>query len=351
MDHGVCNFGASVILKHLEALQIEIPGVRQAEDIECIHRMRVASRRLHNAMTLFTDCLPSRKKIEWLKETRQVRRALGAARDLDVQIERVTQFDSQLTDVRQRPGIRRLVLRLRQQRIPQQRKVLRALDTLEASHVGLQMDSRLRPQARLVSLEGNYCPALYQRGYDAIHSALAGVLKYDAIVAQPEKKLELHAMRIAAKHLRYTLETMAPLYGGSDESQLLPFIQIMRKTQDALGEIHDCDVWTAFLPEFISDERQLMLDYYGHAHSFNRLTVGLFAFQAACEASRGAEYQGFARNWEKWKENQVWEDLAAIIQAPFSPPPSAASPTLPPLPPSLAAEDAALPNPDLEGGE
>lgn len=351
MDHGICNYGASIILNHLEALQIEIPGVRQAEDIECIHRMRVASRRLHNAMGLFADCLPAKKKIIWLKETRQVRRALGTARDLDVQIDRVAKFEANLTNLHHRPGVRRLIMRLRLKRIPQQRKVLRALETLDASHVVLQMGDRLRPGARLVALEGNYCPALYQHSFEAIQSALENLLKYDSIVAQPEKKTELHAMRIAAKNLRYTLESMAPLYGGSIESKLQSFIQIMRKTQDALGEIHDCDVWSAYLPEFISDERQLMLEYYGHTHSFYRLASGLLAFQADCEAIRTAEYQGFARNWEKWKEKQIWETLFGIIRAPiYIPPADAPQSALPPSGPLVLDENAPS-DFDLEIGE
>ncbi len=57
----VCVFGAEIILRHLTALEQEIEGVRLAEDIECIHRMRVATRRLRNALSLFADCFSQKK--------------------------------------------------------------------------------------------------------------------------------------------------------------------------------------------------------------------------------------------------------------------------------------------------
>jgi hypothetical protein len=57
-------------------------------------------------------------------------------------------------------------------------------------------------------------------------------------------------MRIAGKHLRYTLEIFAPIYGHA----LDPHIRAMKNIQDLLGEIHDNDVWISWLPEFIALE-------------------------------------------------------------------------------------------------
>ena len=48
----------------------------------------------------------------------------------------------------------------------------------------------------------------------AINEKLTNFLSYETFVHIPEKKLELHAMRIAAKHLRYTMEIFAPLFPG-----------------------------------------------------------------------------------------------------------------------------------------
>jgi CHAD domain-containing protein len=91
-DEAVIVYGAGVLLKHLQSLTAEIEGVRQSKDIEYIHRMRVASRRLRSALGIFPGCLPATKKENWIKEIQSITRALGSARDLDVQIDVVETF-------------------------------------------------------------------------------------------------------------------------------------------------------------------------------------------------------------------------------------------------------------------
>ncbi|HVP03114.1 MAG TPA: CHAD domain-containing protein [Solirubrobacteraceae bacterium] len=58
-------------------------------------------------------------------------------------------------------------------------------------------------------------------------------------VADPANVAELHAMRIAAKRLRYILEATGDVCFG-------PYARVAakraRELQDLLGEIHDCDV-------------------------------------------------------------------------------------------------------------
>ncbi len=74
------------ILPLLDAFLGEIDGVRSGRDIEHIHRMRVASRRLRAALPLFKSCFPKEKFRKWMPELQKITRALGDARDTDVQI-------------------------------------------------------------------------------------------------------------------------------------------------------------------------------------------------------------------------------------------------------------------------
>src|SRR5512136_2579188 len=76
-----CIFGVQRILPLLDAFLNEIEGVRSGQDIEYIHRMRVASRRLRAALPLFESCFPQRKYRMWMKELQKITRALGDARD------------------------------------------------------------------------------------------------------------------------------------------------------------------------------------------------------------------------------------------------------------------------------
>ena len=79
-DADFCFYGARTLLKYLDAMTGMIDGVRQNEDVECLHRMRVASRRLRSLLPLFTDCLPRKQSARWRRQLRRVTRALGRAR-------------------------------------------------------------------------------------------------------------------------------------------------------------------------------------------------------------------------------------------------------------------------------
>ena len=105
-DKYTCYFGAMALMKHLEAFKQEIEGVRQARDIEYIHRMRVASRRLRSALPLFATCFPVKKVAGWTNHICRITLALGNARDTDVQLNLLTKFYNGLTEEKLRPGIR-----------------------------------------------------------------------------------------------------------------------------------------------------------------------------------------------------------------------------------------------------
>ena len=123
-DESYCLFGAKVLLKKLQDVAKEIDGVRNAEDIERIHDMRVATRRVRSALPLFEKCMPGKNSKKWNKEMKSVTRALGTARDADVQMDFLQGFLDNLRNSRYRPGIQRLLLRLRQKREKAQKKVI-----------------------------------------------------------------------------------------------------------------------------------------------------------------------------------------------------------------------------------
>ena len=85
-EPGLCWFGLQRLPPLLDAFVKEIDGVRAAEDIEYIHRMRVATRRLRAALPLFRTCFSGKQYSRWMQEIANITRALGDARDADVQI-------------------------------------------------------------------------------------------------------------------------------------------------------------------------------------------------------------------------------------------------------------------------
>lgn len=313
-DEYTCNYGSKLLRKHTLALLQEVEGVRLAEDIECIHRMRVASRRLRAALPLFRDCYPEKKWSAFSTQIRQITRSLGAARDTDVQIDKLKQALSSLPEKRFAPGIRRLILRLSQRRAKLQTKVNRTLERLTKSGIVDEMLSAFETIASSTAETPPISALFYRRSYEAISRCLEAFLCYETHLFDPLRVEELHAMRIAAKHLRYTMEIFAPSY----PDELKTPLQIIRKTQEALGLIHDCDVWEMFLTEFIEDERQRVVAFYGKSAPFNLLLPGLEYFRTARLEERKLTYENFLQDWKSWKKQNVWENLLFTVQKPVS---------------------------------
>jgi CHAD domain-containing protein len=308
----ICSYGSGLLLKHLRALQQEVDGVRAAEDIECIHRMRVASRRFRAALPLFKDCLTRKKFKSTLKQVKQITRALGEARDTDVQLEVLAKIDAETGDARNRPGLRRLELRIGQNRKALQENVNAALDKLDKA------DFFTTTEALLMALEPELPPGipyphqLFERSAAALSTHLGVFLSYEPFVHRAECVSELHAMRIAAKQLRYTLESFAPLYPG----ELQPYLQAVKASQELLGDIHDCDVWLEFLPHFNQEELNRTTAYYGHPNPFRPLQPGLDYFLKNRQEVRQQKFVSFGERWETWKNDDLWTQLRRTILAP-----------------------------------
>jgi CHAD domain-containing protein len=68
------------VFKHSE-------GVLDLDDVECVHDMRVATRRLRAALEVFEPCFPSKRHRKALKKVKSLADALGERRDADVEID------------------------------------------------------------------------------------------------------------------------------------------------------------------------------------------------------------------------------------------------------------------------
>lgn len=94
-----------------KAIPIAIAG----EDIEGVHDVRVASRRLRAAMDVAVDCFPE----AWYRPLHQLAKeitgALGEVRDRDVLIEHLN-AERQRAATGERPGIDRLIARVSEER-------------------------------------------------------------------------------------------------------------------------------------------------------------------------------------------------------------------------------------------
>lgn len=89
-------------------------GVLDLDDIEPVHDMRVATRRLRAALEVFEPCFPRKPQRKALKRVKALADALGARRDLDVEIELLEGLAGEVTE-EEREAFRALIGDLRSQ--------------------------------------------------------------------------------------------------------------------------------------------------------------------------------------------------------------------------------------------
>lgn len=315
LDEHACGFGSKTISKHLESLKSEIAGAHTSSDIEYVHQIRVFSRRIRSALPIFAGCYPKKESSRWLKQLRKLTHALGIARDVDVQLDLLNKFFDQISENKYKSGIRRLILRLSQKRDGLQAGVIKALDDFKNDDVLNEMQETILPLESNGESAPVFSLSLYHLAFNSITKKLDILLSFDEFVPQPEKVDELHKMRIAAKRLRYTMEIFVTIYA----SRLKPAFGTIKQTQEILGEIHDCDVWLEYIPEFIEKERNRIISFYGNPSPMNLLMPGIEFFQQDCLAKRNALYENFVQEWENWKKEIIWENLYNNINMPSFP--------------------------------
>jgi CHAD domain-containing protein len=321
---GLCWYGMQKLPGLLDAFTGEIAGVREAQDIEYIHRMRVASRRLRAALPLFVACFPEKQYATWMQEITKITRALGDARDADVQI---AFLQKSLKKIQKDPGrrnktivvsqpstepaIRFLLLSLQKKRNNLQKRVLSAISGLEKSHVTDEM------QSVFTTMRSDCCtprkkPHVYGIPPVAalrIGKRLSTLLSYEPWVLHPDAVAEHHATRIAAKKLRYTMEIYGSIYRNNLEKPLAR----VKKIQEILGDIHDCDVWIDQITTLLLRERTLLRSEKGTKRPDTTTLSSLNLLLHDREAERKRRYRQFVRYWQALARVHLWNELRTFL--------------------------------------
>jgi CHAD domain-containing protein len=312
-DLSVQRYAANALAQRMGQMREQLAPVRQGKDIEALHQMRVASRRLRAALAIFADALPKAKVKRWRKQVRRVTRALGAARDADVQIAFVEQVLQQMSDRKLHGGLKRLSLRLGQRRERMQAKVEAAMDELERSALFTTMPRDLHAinvEAQMAGVD-DHSDSLRRHARNVIQRRLEELLAYQQYVNQQHMVEQLHEMRIAAKRLRYTMEVFADVYGEEMERPL----KHIRRVQTQLGDVHDMDMWLDALPKFLEAERKRHLAFHGRLAGFSRIAPGIESLTEHCIGERLKAYEKFRGTWGKLAKRKFWPQLRKVLKA------------------------------------
>jgi CHAD domain-containing protein len=195
-------------------------SVKDPDEPENFHQLRVWTRRAESALSLYEDLLPPRQLKRLRKTLRQVRRAAGRVRDCDVFAKRIVGKGEEWP-----------------KKLRKERK--RAHQKLVALYDRLGRDRRLRRQVeklidRLRARNADRTERFADRAQTAIRPLVEAF--FEASPASASDADALHKFRLAGKDLRYAMESLAPAFAPPFRDELYPALASL---QERLGVLND----------------------------------------------------------------------------------------------------------------
>lgn len=215
----------------LERFSRTLPGV-ESHDIRAIHRARVASRRLRELLPILQLNHAATRKLT--RRLRKVTRGLGSVREADVLLLLIDELHE--SGRHHEPALRRVRDAVEQERSRVRHQLPAKSAVVELKRIARKLEAVAAGLARgdNKSVDGAWRWAL-----DARIVRRAGALKRAIRHAGSLYLAErLHAVRIAAKKLRYAVELRSEAAGGGAALEL----RTLKRIQELLGRLHDHQV-------------------------------------------------------------------------------------------------------------
>ena len=308
-DDPIAEAGRKVLRYHFAEMLRHQEGTRQGDDIEELHDMRVATRRMRAAFDVFEGAFKSKAIQGHRKGLKEAGRALGNVRDLDVFMEKAQKYLEALPEDH-RQGLEPLLSAWQEQREAARAEMLAYLDGekyqnfkttflkfLDTPGAGARPVPKDKPAPDLVR---HIAPVL-------IYTQLANVRAFNSILNTASID-QLHALRIEFKRLRYTVEFFREVLGEEAKE----VIKDIKGLQDHLGDLNDARVACEILREFLDnlEDRQLGLPV-----SERKNPEPIVAYLAAKHSERHNLMISFPQGWARFERPEFRHNLAMAIAA------------------------------------
>jgi CHAD domain-containing protein len=228
-------------------------GTQLGQDIEELHDMRVATRRMRAALQIFGSYLDEKEWAPFDKGLRRTGRVLGEVRDLDVFWEKTKRYLDALPPER-REDLAPLRAVWQTERDQAQEGLLAYLESRRYREFKDSFSEFLQSGSTNSSVHLSDAQDLKPRRLRHVapiilYQGLAAMQAYEEWLTGPNVPLaRLHSLRIASKGLRYSLEFLEEVLGP--EAKLL--IKEMKLLQDHLGDLQDAVVASNLLRDFLT---------------------------------------------------------------------------------------------------
>lgn len=248
-DDNLAEAGRKVMRYHFAQMLLHEAGTRLGEDIEELHDMRVATRRMRAAFEVFEAAFSQKATKPLLKGLRNTGRSLGKVRDLDVFVEKAQHYMETLPEEK-RAGLQPLLQSWAEQRQAAQLDLIEYLDGPKYARFKADFFAFVNTPgagAREAS-GGGFAPNRVREIVPVlIYTRLASVRAFESILDTASLE-QFHALRIEFKKLRYTVEFFREVLGKEAKA----IIDDLKGVQDHLGDLNDAQVATRILDDFLT---------------------------------------------------------------------------------------------------
>ena len=300
--------GRKVWLYHFALMLSHEEGTQRGENIEELHDMRVATRRIRTAFDIFSSAFDPKIMKRYLKGLRTIGRVLGEVRDMDVLLENAISYMENLKE-NKRPGLEPLLIEWKRTIEKERAKLTKHLQS-EAYHnfkynFNLFLQETPENISDTISVYGGTNTRVRDIVPILIYSRYAAVRAYDAILPKASVA-QLHALRIEFKKFRYLLEYFKEIL-GEDAGQA---ITELKQLQDHLGALHDADVACQLVREFLRDWEK---DQIGMPISERLNPEPIVTYLAYLHAERYRLIISFPELWNKFSRPEFRQMIAQAI--------------------------------------
>lgn len=283
-----------------ESIIVQLPHALDPEQVEGIHAMRVATRRLRSAFRdvwLFLDSHPSKRAARDIKALAD---ALGEVRDEDVAIGEYERLGSECDDPRISEGISALIV------AHQERREAAFSDLQKELSVDFQQNLRHSFETLLEDVltelakhENTSVPSI---GRSVIGSRLDELTALGIGLHNPFDQKTLHDARIATKRLRYAIDLFSECWNDT----VKPFSVECARMQGFLGDAHDRDIWIDSLYRMIKS-RKRSTDADNPEFDVAAWMISEYIRE------RTKKYREGLKLWSEWRVNGFGRSLSKAI--------------------------------------
>ncbi len=281
------------------------PGTRLGEDVEALHDMRVATRRMRVALEVFGPFFKDKVIKSHLKGLRSTARALGTVRDLDVFSGKLNDYLESLPED-ERLGFGVFLSQWRGKHNKAKTKMIRFLDSNQYQLFTRQFGRFLNtPDAGSRKSKTVHPNQVRDLAPIMIYERLAVVRAYEQVLGNATIE-ELHSLRIQLKKLRYVIEFFRDVLGAESKE----VIQTIKVLQDHLGNLNDADVACQTVNGFITrlEKKQVGLPIHERVNP-----ESIFVYLAAKYDERHRLIATFRDPWQTIMGSAFSENLAKAI--------------------------------------